>query len=81
MQIGIHSGFLYMMLEPTVAFRVRSPVFVIVQVRAVTRYRYGVSVSAAVTRCSGSPYGFIGFGAMDVTKPYKFIWFCDVHGP
>ena len=24
---------------------------------------------------------FIGFGAMDVTKPHKFIHFGDIHGP
>jgi hypothetical protein len=27
------------------------------------------------------PYGFIGFGAADVTKPYKFIGFGDIDGP
>jgi hypothetical protein len=26
------------------------------------------------------PYEFIGFGAMDVTKPSKFTWFGDLHG-
>ena len=26
-------------------------------------------------------YEFIGFGAMDVTKPYEFIWFGDTHTP
>ena len=24
---------------------------------------------------------FIGCGAMDVTKPCKFIWFGEIHGP
>ena len=33
-------------------------------------------------RCARrNPYEFIGFGAMDVTKPYKSIWFGDSHGP
>ncbi len=27
------------------------------------------------------PYEFIGFGAMAVTKPYRFIWFGDIDGP
>ncbi len=27
------------------------------------------------------PFEFIGFGAMDVTKSYKSIWFGDIHGP
>ncbi len=27
------------------------------------------------------PYGFIGIGAIDVTKPCKFIWFGDIDGP
>ncbi len=26
-------------------------------------------------------WAYLGFGAMDVTKPYKFIWFGDFHGP
>ncbi len=26
------------------------------------------------------PYEFIGFGAMDVTKPDTFVWFGDIHG-
>ncbi len=30
----------------------------------------------AVQQC----YTFIGSGAMDVTKAYKFIWFGDIHG-
>ncbi len=29
---------------------------------------------------AAGPYGFIGFGAMDVTKSFKFIWFGDIHG-
>ncbi len=24
---------------------------------------------------------FLGLGAMDVTKPYKCVWFGDIHGP
>ncbi len=27
------------------------------------------------------PYRFIGFGAIDVTKLYKFIWFGDIDAP
>jgi hypothetical protein len=26
------------------------------------------------------PYELIGFGAIDVATPYKFIW-CEMHGP
>ncbi len=27
------------------------------------------------------PCEFIGFGAVDVAKPYKSIWFGDIHSP
>ncbi len=30
------------------------------------------------TRGPSKPYGFIGFGAMDVTKPYECIWLGDI---
>ncbi len=30
---------------------------------------------------AAGPYKFIGFGAMDVIKPYKSTWFGDIHGP
>ncbi len=26
-------------------------------------------------------YGFIGLGAMEVTKTYQYMWFGDLHGP
>jgi hypothetical protein len=30
---------------------------------------------------SSKPFEFMGLGAIDVTKPYKSIWFGDRHGP
>ncbi len=38
--------------------------------------------SAPRDKRPSKPYEFIGFGAMDVTKPYSlYIWFGDIHGP
>ncbi len=40
----------------------------------------GSDTGACEIKAAG-PHKFIGFGAIDVTKPYSFLWSGDVDGP
>ncbi len=42
---------------------------------------YASSTGVSEINAHRIPMNFIGFGGMDVTKPYKFVWLGDVHGP